>query len=91
MSRVYRQRSGIPARNVEGVMAVITPQSSEIHRLNGVATHIWDRCAQEGATRDELLKTLKEVYDVKEDRLKADLDTFLAEATEKGLLVVSKT
>jgi len=91
MSEVYQQRPDIPARNVEGVMAVITPQSSEIHRLNGVATQIWDHCAKDGATREELLEALQRVYDVATDRLEADLDAFLTEATEKGLLLVSKS
>jgi hypothetical protein len=91
MSEVYRQRPDIPARNVEGVMAVITPRSSQIHRLNSVATTIWDRCADEGATRQELVEALTLVYDVAIDRLEEDLDTFLVEAMEKGILLVSKS
>ena len=87
MSEVYRQRPGIPARNVEGVMAVITPHSSEIHRLNGVAAEIW-RCCESGATRAQIMASLGDLYDVEDARLSADLDAFLDEATRKGLLLV---
>jgi len=89
MTQIYRQKAGIPARNVEGVMAVITPHSSEIHRLDGVATEIWHRCGEDGATRIELIEALVENYDAERETLETDLDAFLAEATQKGLLEVS--
>lgn len=90
MNEVYRQRPGIPARNVEGVMAVITPRSSEIHRLSGVAADIWERCGDAGATRAELIEALLGLYEISREALEADLDTFLGEATDKGILEVSR-
>ncbi len=90
MSQLYQQRPDIPARDVEGVMAVITPRSSQIHRLNGVATEIWGLCGEEGgATRDELLEALAGIYSVTLEVLENDLDAFLKEATQKGILLVS--
>ncbi len=90
MSDIYRQQPNIPARNVEGVMAVITPRTSEIHRLNGVATELWERCVDPGATREQLIASLSDRYEVSRDRLEADVDAFLTEATAKGLLLVSR-
>lgn len=86
MTKVYRQAPGIPARNVEGVMAVITPRSSEIHRLNPTATVIWDRC-QDGATREQLIEALAEVFQASEGQLRQDVDLFLTEALQKGILI----
>lgn len=88
MTQVYRQKPGIPARNVEGVMAVITPHSSEIHQLNAVGAVIWEACS-DGATHAQLLGTLMEHYEVSLEVATADLDHFLAEATQKGILVIS--
>ena len=88
MTQVYRQKPGIPARNVEGVMAVITPHSSEIHRLNAAGAVIWEACA-EGATRAQLLDALLDAYEVSPEVATADLNQFLDEATQKGILVVS--
>ena len=90
MSGIYRQQPNIPARNVEGVMAVITPRTSEIHRLNGVATELWELCVEPGTTREQLIASLSDRYDVTRDRLEADVDAFLTEATSKGLLLVSR-
>ncbi len=87
MSHTFRQNPGIPARNVEGVMAIITPHSSEIHRLNDTATTIWQKCDGQGATREELLETLLQTYNTNREILRADLDQFLAEAVSKGLLL----
>lgn len=88
MSQIYRQKPGIPARNVEGVMAVITPHSSEIHRLNETGAVIWERCG-EGATRDELIEALQARYEADREVLGHDVDAFLEEATRKGILITS--
>jgi hypothetical protein len=88
MNERYVQ-GNIPARKIEGLMAVITIKSSEIHRLNSLATAIWDRCAAPGATVDEIVAGLMEEYDVVEDVLRQDVLDFLSEACEKGLLSVS--
>jgi hypothetical protein len=86
MTEVYRQAPGIPARNVEGVMAVITPRTSEIHRLNPTATVIWNRC-QEGATRDQLVEALSHAFQASEGQLRQDVDLFLTQALQKGILI----
>jgi len=67
-------------------MAVITPGTSEIHRLNDVAADIWELCAGEGATLEQLLQTLRDRYDVPDDVLRLDVATFLQFAIGKGLL-----
>lgn len=85
--RRYRQAPRLPARNVQGVMAVITPGSSEIHRLNDVAAEIWAACAAQGATVDELVTALSERYDAPTDVLRHDVEAFLESAVHKGLLL----
>ena len=67
-------------------MAIITPGTSEIHRLNTVATTIWNLCEDPGATRRELLDGLLSSYDVSDEELATDLDGFLEEAIRKGIL-----
>jgi hypothetical protein len=89
MEDVYRQAPGIPARDVEGVMAVITPRTAEIHQLNATATAIWRRCEQ-GATREALVQHLCDLFLASEGQLRQDVDQFLAEALKKGILVASR-
>ncbi len=69
-------------------MAVITPLSSEIHRLNEIGAIIWKRC-EHGATQEELIGELLEQYDVSPEQATQDIKDFLDEATAKGILLLS--
>lgn len=84
MARYVQQK--IPARKVEGLMAVITVKSSEIHRLNELGTAIWDQCEGDGATPDAIVAALIDVYEVAPVQLREDVVAFLEDACVKGLL-----
>ncbi len=88
MSTIYQQTSGIPARNVEGMMAVITPRDSEIHQLNDTATLLWQGC-EGGATREQLIQILQQAYPEVAERVAQDVDQFLQDALGKGILTAS--
>jgi hypothetical protein len=89
MSDRFVQVTTIPARKVSGLMAIVTVGSSEVHRLNELGSAIWERCEPPGATVDELVDALLPLYEVAETQLRADVLSFLAEATEKKILTVS--
>lgn len=69
-------------------MAIITPRSSDIHRLNATASAIWHRC-EEGATRSELVEDLLGQFEAQREQIEADVDHFLTDAIQKGILITS--
>ena len=83
----YKQNSGIPAREVGGVLAVITPGTSNIHRLNEVGAWLWRVCEGEGRTVDELVEGLVARYEVGEAQARVDVLEFLVQASKKNILV----
>ena len=83
----YQQNPKIPAREVGGEITVITPQSSHIHRFNGVGAWLWCVCKGEGATLEELVVCVLERYEVSEERAREDVRRFVDEALQKNLLL----
>ena len=53
--------------------------------LNRSGTVIWERLA-EGATRSALVRALVDAFGLAEDRAGADVDAFVAELRDNGLL-----
>lgn len=53
--------------------------------LNQSATRLWSELVQ-GTTRDRLIERLQSDYGVSQSRAAADVDAFVAECTERGLL-----
>jgi hypothetical protein len=56
--------------------------------LNGTAKHIWEGLA-EGASTLSLVEGLAARYGIPSDRARADVDSFVAELSDRGLLVKS--
>lgn len=69
-------------------MAVITPQSSQIHRLNGTAAELFAACAGEGASEEELLQTTLARYEVTPEEATQAIQAFLQDAVARGILEV---
>ncbi|MBH24484.1 MAG: hypothetical protein CMH57_08540 [Myxococcales bacterium] len=86
--RRYRQNPTIPAREVGGITAVITPRTSRIHRLNQVGAEVWRACEGGGATLDELVGVVAKRFVVDEERAREDIQAFLKDAIDKGLILV---
>lgn len=67
-------------------MAVITPGTSEIHRLNGPASDLFHLCAGEGQTLAQLIHAVTARYEVDATSAEDDVRAFLQEALDRGLL-----
>ena len=83
----YKQNPKIPAREVGGVLAVITPGTSNIHRLNQVGAWLWQQCDGDGRTAVELIERLVTRYDVEVEQASEDVQAFLEEAQRKNILL----
>jgi hypothetical protein len=81
------QNPDTPARTIDGEALVITPTDSRLHALNETATFVWDR-AQGRQTLESILGELMSTYAVSEKEARADVEAFVNEAVDKGLLLL---
>jgi hypothetical protein len=75
----------LAATEVDGEAVVLSFDSGEYYGLNGVAADIWTTL-EDGATVGELQESVVDEYDVDPDRCRSDLEPFLAELAEEGLV-----
>ena len=66
-------------------IVVLDLTSSVYLQLSGSGRLLWE-CLAEGATRDELIDALVNRYEIDADRAGADVDDFLSDLTDRGLL-----
>jgi hypothetical protein len=66
-------------------VVVLDLQGSVYLRLNGSGRVLWERLA-EGATEDDLAAALVGTYGIDLERATADVDGFLADLRQRGLL-----
>lgn len=80
-----RRREDLAWRVIDGCVVIVDPRSSELHDLSEVATFYWERL---DGTRslEELLSEVVERFDVDREPARRDLEAFLADLTERGLL-----
>lgn len=85
--RYVEQNPETPARTIDGEAIVITPHDSTLHTLNDTATYIWDRA--DGSRRlSDIAAEMLETFEVEETALRADAESFVEEAVQKGLMFV---
>jgi hypothetical protein len=77
-----------PWREIDGEVIALDLESSRYVALNPTASLLWQRLAA-GATREQLVDTLLDEFEVARDRAAADVDAFLAELSERGLLATA--
>jgi hypothetical protein len=65
---------------------VVSPRLGEVRVLNGVGTIIWQLIAAHNST-EEIERYLVTHYDVSPEQASNDLQIFLTNLTERGLLV----
>jgi hypothetical protein len=73
------------SRELDGEVLVLDLRSSVYFGMTGTAARIW-QLAETGATRDAMVDTLAEEYGGPRDIVAADVDRFLSELLERGLL-----
>jgi coenzyme PQQ synthesis protein D (PqqD) len=90
MSETYITRStGIAARLLAGEMMVMNPADSTFFTLNEVATTIWQAADGRTPLRQIVRDRVCEQFDVSPEEAMADAQTFVAELSSHGILLVS--
>lgn len=76
-------------RDLEGEVVILNLATATYFGLEGIGNDIWRYLAEHQST-DQLVETLCAEYDVSPDEMRADLDRFLRELSEKGLVRLSE-
>lgn len=84
---IYRQDQRSAARILRGEAAIIPPQDGRVSVLNEVATVIWELCADQGRSLDDLVSELQSRFDASEDTIRSDTLELLEQLIEIGALV----
>ena len=77
------------AQEVDGEMVLLDMNSENYFGLDEVGTAIW-QAMQEKESLKEVFEVLLEQYEVEEDILKKDLETFVGKLEESGLVKVEE-
>lgn len=84
MTKLMRNPDLIAAE-MDGDVVMLSIENGQYYGLTGIAPRIWE-CLEAPQSVDELLADLLQYYDVAEDVLRADLDVFLADMRNNGLI-----
>lgn len=84
---IYRQDQRSAARILRGEAAIIPPQNGQVSVLNEVATVVWELCAGQGRSLDDLVSVLLERFDASEATVRSDTLELLEKLVEIGALV----
>jgi hypothetical protein len=76
-------------RDLEGEVVILNLATATYFGLEGVGNDIWRYLAEHRST-DNLVETLCGAYDVAPNELQRDLDRFIGELSEKGLIKVGE-
>ena len=86
MSHVVRLKPGaVEWREVDGELIALDTQSSTYFAVNRTGASIWPALV-EGAARADLIGALTERFGIDHDTAARDLDAFLGQVAERGLL-----
>ena len=81
----YKRADNLSWRRVEDEVLIIDSRiNQEVHRLNGVASFIWEKCS--GLGKEALLNELLSEYDVSQEKAESDLDSFLLDLIDKKIV-----
>jgi hypothetical protein len=85
MNKLRLRRDGLDWREVDGEIVALESRRSVYLSANSSGAYLW-RALAEGATREALVVGLADRYALDRVRAGADIDRFLAELDEHGLL-----
>jgi len=83
--RVELLKDDLVARKVGDEYFLLTTGDATLHNIRESGVYIFEQI-EKGADRDEILDGLVEEFDVEKDIATADLDAFLRELEEKGII-----
>ena len=74
------------AAEMDGELVMMSIEEGIYYGLTGIAPDIWE-ALETPQSKDQLIDTLLKKYDVPEDILKADVETFLTDMMNNKLLL----
>jgi hypothetical protein len=86
MAILLRRANDIPTAPLDDSLLMLNIARGQYHSLNDVGARVWELLA-EPTTRDTLVERLVEEFDVEQDVCGAEVDAFIGELSERGLLV----
>lgn len=84
LTKLVRNQDLIAAE-MDGDVVMLSIENGQYYGLTGIAPRIWELLETPHSV-DQLLVDLLQHYDVAEDVLRADLDGFLTDMQQNGLL-----
>lgn len=81
---LYERAARTPSRVYDGTAVVVSPDSSQFHTFNPVATRVWELLASPRTVVD-LVELILGEFDVDRETAVVDVEGFLEELVEKGL------
>jgi hypothetical protein len=81
----FRRSSTLPFQEIEGRVIIVVPERRQMHLLDEVGTYLWNLLGVPRSSED-LTRSLCEEFEVEPPRARKDVEAFLAELGEKGLL-----
>lgn len=84
----FARAKGLPFRHLDGQTVIVDPRRREVHVLNGTASAIWDLLGDDLRSLHDLVAALEHegAFDAPLETVAADLDGFLADLVQKGLV-----
>ncbi|MGE0785047.1 MAG: PqqD family protein [Sandaracinaceae bacterium] len=79
-----RQSERTAARVINGKAVVVVIDSQELHTLNAVGTRVWELATP--ASVDSIARTIASEFDVTWEVARADVERFVGELLERGML-----
>jgi len=94
MATSYSQRQDLLARNIAGETLVVPIRGrladmQNIYALNPVAAHIWTKL-DKTCSLDDLVQSVRTEFDVADEEARADIEAFLSELSNAGLIEIVK-
>jgi hypothetical protein len=83
---MYRQNPNICAAELDGEMCLFDPGKAKYLNLDGSGSAIWNLLA-EPITRGEIVANLLERYEVEETTCQSEVEAFLKDAIDRGLVL----
>jgi hypothetical protein len=81
---------GLPFQRMDEDAIVINPETREVHLLNGTAARIWE-LLETPLSIDDLVGALGREFDADPAALRREVETFVSDLGDKGLLVSPPT
>lgn len=89
-ARTYRRKQQIMSAAVDDEIVMMSVEQGQYYNLNAMGTRIWHLLETPRGVV-EIVTTLAEIYDAPEDRIRVEVDAFLAGLEREGLLEIVTT